>query len=333
MRLASSRVAYRLKTFGRRGIARLGRGEPKSAIGLGFLRRPGRFVTLTASVTAMGLTVGMAVAGNRAPLGSEARKVVCDSAPAALDVGCGEAQPAEPGTDGGQPAAPEPSSPVPGGLTVTEDRPAILGTGSATGDDDGHGNGNPGGDGKGDGDGDGDEDGDGDGEGNGDGDEDDDGDDDEDGDGDDAPTLTAGRPEPLFSLPNLAAGKRIERCIAVTYEGDVPATISLYATRGGTGLDAFLDLDVVRGQMPSSTNGTCTGFVPDAENLAGVGPGVLYDGRLAEFPSGAAPSVTPSGPPWQDGDTHAYKIALSLASQAAAEGLSVQFDLVWKAET
>lgn len=331
MRRASSSVGRSLKTLGRRGVDRLHGGSLKSVAALAFLRRPGRFVTLSASVTAMGLTVGMAVAGNGGP-GFQTRQVPCDSAPAVLKIGCeGAGQVSGVRDDSRQTdwdaTGDTPPISAPGGLVVTDDQPATSGTGGTTipsgGHDSGNGN-NSNGNGNDDDDDDGNDHGDGDGNGDG------NGDGDGDGDPDAPPSLTSSADQPLFTLPNLGAGKTVARCISVTYVGGKPAAVKLYATQGGTGLADHLDLRVTRGLAPAA-NGSCTGFRPDHTDYAGAGPGVLYQGSLAAFPAHSGVALSP-GAPWQSGETHTYRISLSVASDEAAAGLSAFFDFIWGAE-
>jgi hypothetical protein len=115
-----------------------------------------------------------------------------------------------------------------------------------------------------------------------------------------------------FTLTDLAPGDSDTSCLQVTYTGSLPALVRLYGTTTGTGLDAYLNLEVTRG-TGAGTFDDCTGFVADATNYIGQGAGVIYSGTLAAFgadwSAGTADPRTASVPEaWTSGEVHGYRV-------------------------
>jgi hypothetical protein len=131
----------------------------------------------------------------------------------------------------------------------------------------------------------------------------------------------------LFSVSGLVPGRRVARCLTVSYSGTLPAQVRLYGTSGGTGLAGYLDLQVTRGRFSGAAAADCTGFVPDAAAYLGPGhdPGVVVDSPLAALPSTwAASAADPDGTGagrWLPAERHAYRFALVLRADDAAAGL------------
>jgi hypothetical protein len=125
----------------------------------------------------------------------------------------------------------------------------------------------------------------------------------------------------LFSLPALAPGRTVTRYATVASTGS-PASIRLYATVSGTGLDRFLTLTVTRG-----TDGT-NGFVPvGADDEAG--PGIVFSGRLRDFPQTWDAGV--HGGSWAPGETRTFRFEITLSDRAGARGLTAGADFRWEA--
>lgn len=140
----------------------------------------------------------------------------------------------------------------------------------------------------------------------------------------------------MFTLPNAAPGSGDTGCITVTYHGESEATVRLYGTTTGTGLDRYLDLTVTRGTFPSGTPpfDSCGGFVPDPPDYIGAGAGTIYAGTLADFPDSydAGLADPPGAPePWADSETHAYRFAVTLGDDNAAQGLTAGQTFTWEA--
>ena len=131
----------------------------------------------------------------------------------------------------------------------------------------------------------------------------------------------------MFAMSNLKPGDTDAGCIQVTSTGTLPSLVRLYGTTTGSGLDAYLTLTITRGSISSGSFDDCAGFTPDAANHNGLGNGVLYSGTLAAFgDSWAAATVDPKPAlpeAWTTGETHAYKLTLTVADDNNAQGLNV----------
>jgi hypothetical protein len=126
-------------------------------------------------------------------------------------------------------------------------------------------------------------------------------------------------------------------CLAVTYTGDIPATVRMYAVLSGTGLGSYLNLTLERGTMNVNSVPSCTGFAPDGATYAAAS-GVMYTGTVGAFataygsagtalldPTAAAPTT------WTNGTTAAYRFTVSVQNSIAAQGLTCQATVWWEA--
>jgi hypothetical protein len=126
-------------------------------------------------------------------------------------------------------------------------------------------------------------------------------------------------------------------CIKVTYTGSLAATVRMYGTTSGTGLDQYLDLRITRGSYSPSDPGfdSCNNFTADATNYIGAGAGVVYNGTLQGFADDyAAGLVDPtSGSPesWTNNEAHVYRIQVTLQNNAAAAGRNATQVFTWEA--
>lgn len=128
------------------------------------------------------------------------------------------------------------------------------------------------------------------------------------------------------SLPDLGPGDSVTRCLVVTYDGTLPASVRLHGTTGGTGLDSYLDLRVTRGSKSTAFSG-CSDFVADSSTyISGKPAGVVYDGTLAGYPDSSADGLRDpdAGSPetWSTSESHAYRFEVTMQSDAAAQGKS-----------
>jgi len=124
----------------------------------------------------------------------------------------------------------------------------------------------------------------------------------------------------------LAPGDSQVGCIEVTYSGSLNAEVHIFGTdAGGTGLEAFLNLDVERG------TGTCAAFVADQtvwDNTA--------DGDLGTFLTTATNYAT-GADTWQPvggapDDTVPYRITVTLQDNNGAQGLTSTVNFIWEAQ-
>jgi len=138
----------------------------------------------------------------------------------------------------------------------------------------------------------------------------------------------------VASLSNAHPTDSSTGCINVTYGGSLPATVRLYGTTTGTGLDQYLNVVVTRGTKSNATF-DCSTFSADATNYIGQGAGVVYSGTLQGYAdSYAAGLVDPtSGSPetWTNGETHAYRFQVTLQNNTAAQGLNASQVFTWEA--
>ena len=141
----------------------------------------------------------------------------------------------------------------------------------------------------------------------------------------------------LLGLAAAQPGASDTGCIKVTYGGTLPATVRLYGTTTGSGLDQYLDLTVTRGTFNPTEPAfdSCTNFQADATNYIGAGAGVVYSGTLQGFPDGYAGALVDptSGSPesWTAGEVHVYRFQVTLQSNSAAEGLAANQTFTWEA--
>ncbi len=140
----------------------------------------------------------------------------------------------------------------------------------------------------------------------------------------------------LFTtLANMKPGDSETSCIKVKYTGSLAATVRLYASLSGS-LRDYLDLTVTRGTDSNPSYDSCTNFSTAGEgNYIGQGPGVVYSGTLAGFPSSYSGGVIDptSGSPetWTTGEQHSYRLTLTLQNNNAAQGLSSTAAFIWEA--
>jgi Concanavalin A-like lectin/glucanases superfamily len=111
--------------------------------------------------------------------------------------------------------------------------------------------------------------------------------------------------------------------------------VRLYGSTGGSGLDAYLDLTITRGTIPSPSFDSCTGFTADTTDWLGLGGGVIYAGTLAGFgddwTSGTVDAMPSVPEAWTTGESHAYKLTLSVQDNNGAQGKSMSQTFTWEA--
>lgn len=130
----------------------------------------------------------------------------------------------------------------------------------------------------------------------------------------------------MFNASDMTPGDSVENCIVVTYSGTlVPATVSLYGTIGGSGLDAYLDLDLDIGS--GGVFGDCTGFTKDTG-------GDIFTNTLANFSTShtnfgnGLQSWSPAANP----ESKTYRFILTLQDDNGAQGLDASATFTWEAQ-
>lgn len=121
----------------------------------------------------------------------------------------------------------------------------------------------------------------------------------------------------------LSPGTPVDRCIRVTYDGNIdPKPVLLYAAATSGDLAPYLQLTVEIGT--GSSFGSCGNF--SAER-------VLYAGTLSGFAAthaGYATGLT-TWDPAAAGEARTFRFTLSVADDPAASGASATFGFTWEA--
>lgn len=121
----------------------------------------------------------------------------------------------------------------------------------------------------------------------------------------------------LVDLPAMAPGRPVERCITVTYAGNVlPASLAVSAEVTGD-IAPYVSMRVERGS--SGGFETCEGFVSE---------GLLHEGTLAAFVEAGPTDV---GIIREEGASTTFRFVFDLVDDGAAQGRSGTVDVVWEA--
>lgn len=141
----------------------------------------------------------------------------------------------------------------------------------------------------------------------------------------------------MLSLTNAKPGDRDTACIQVTYTGSIPASVRLYDTLSGTGLESYVDVSVTRGTISSGAFDSCANFTPDNYNYDFYWPtGVLWQGSLTAFPSTYTAGIvdtdtTGATESWTTNEVHAYKFQVTVGDVSAAAGKNVTATFTFEA--
>ena len=122
----------------------------------------------------------------------------------------------------------------------------------------------------------------------------------------------------------LAPGIAEERCIEVSYAGDVdPRPVMLYAAATDGPLAPYLDLTIDVGRADVGDFGSCSGFVAES---------TVFSGTLAGFVS-AHPGYATGAPTWDpagSGESRHFRFTVAVQDDPAAAGLSAVFGFSWE---
>jgi hypothetical protein len=123
-------------------------------------------------------------------------------------------------------------------------------------------------------------------------------------------------------------------CIKIKYTGSLGATVRLYASTLTGSLPAHITLVVTRGTGAAAYD-NCTGFTADGTNYGNGGNGIVYNGKLGNFPTTYAGGIVDptSGSPesWTNGEEHWYRFAVTVDDTNAAQGLTGTAGFTWEA--
>jgi hypothetical protein len=133
----------------------------------------------------------------------------------------------------------------------------------------------------------------------------------------------------MLSLANAKPNDSDTSCIKVRYTGSLASSVRLYASVSGS-LTSYLNVTVTRGTGAAAYD-NCSGFTADTTNYNGNGPGVVYSGTLAAFPTTYAAGIVDPTPSWATGEEHWYRFAVSVQDNGAAQGQTASADFTWEA--
>ena len=136
----------------------------------------------------------------------------------------------------------------------------------------------------------------------------------------------------MFNSPGLLPGVTVEKCIEVTYTGNIdPLMVKLYATAPPTnGLAPYLNLTVDVAAANDDAFGTCTDFGSTG------GSTNVYTGTLAAFATAHPDYATGRSTTWDPtgtGQARTFRFTLSVQDVAAAEGKDTTFGFSWETRT
>jgi hypothetical protein len=130
----------------------------------------------------------------------------------------------------------------------------------------------------------------------------------------------------MFANLTLAPGVTVDRCIEVTYDGNVDGdTVLLYAASASGALAPYLDLTIQMGADTPGSFGSCTGF---------SAPTTLYSGTLAGFAAdhGSYPSGRSTWDPADGRESRSFRFSLTVQDVPAAAGKAASFGFSWRME-
>ncbi len=122
----------------------------------------------------------------------------------------------------------------------------------------------------------------------------------------------------------LTPGAPVDRCIQVTYNGNIdPKPILLYSAGSSGDLAPYLQLTIEIGPATGNSFGSCSGFSASS---------VLYTGTLSGF-SAAHPDFANGLQTWDPagaGEARTFRFELSVQNDPAASGVSATFGFTWE---
>ena len=130
----------------------------------------------------------------------------------------------------------------------------------------------------------------------------------------------------MFGNLTLAPGVTVDRCIEVTYEGNVGGDrVLLYAASVSGPLAPYLDLTIQMGADTAGSFGSCAGF---------SAPTTLYSGTLADFAAdhGSYAAGRSTWNPAEGRESRSFRFSLSVRDVPAAAGKTAAFGFSWRME-
>jgi hypothetical protein len=130
----------------------------------------------------------------------------------------------------------------------------------------------------------------------------------------------------MFGNLTLAPGVTVDRCIEVTYDGNVDGdSVLLYAASASGALAPYLDLTIQMGADTPGSFGSCAGF---------SAPTTLYSGTLADFATdhGSYATGRSTWNPADGRESRSFRFGLTVRDVPAAAGKTATFGFSWRME-
>lgn len=135
-----------------------------------------------------------------------------------------------------------------------------------------------------------------------------------------------------YSIPTAKPGDTAERCVRVTFDGNLPSTVKLYrsAFTGSTGLESSVNLTIQ--SAPTGTAANCSDFGTPTTVFATA---ALNTFTATNFAGGISLNDQGGNAVWNNGDAVTYRITAQLQSGApsSAQGLTTgTHSFTWEAQ-
>jgi SipW-cognate class signal peptide len=129
----------------------------------------------------------------------------------------------------------------------------------------------------------------------------------------------------------MPSSSAVVKCIRVTYDGSLDATVKLYASNSTAAVDQYLNLTIEKGSMPTGISfPACTNFSSQATIFNGTLDG--FKTAKTNFASGIS-AFPGAATKWVATDTVVYRFTISLQSGAyGAQGLTSSAGFTWEAQ-
>jgi hypothetical protein len=130
----------------------------------------------------------------------------------------------------------------------------------------------------------------------------------------------------MFADERLIPGLAVERCIAVTFAGNVDVdSVRLYAAATSGNLAPYLDLTITMGAPATGPSNSCTGFTSS---------GTLFSGTLAGFAATHSTYATgrTTWDPSEHEETRGFRFSIAVRDDPAAAGKTAAFGFSWRTE-
>ena len=139
----------------------------------------------------------------------------------------------------------------------------------------------------------------------------------------------------MFTMTGIQPGATATKCINVTYSGNLPAEIRLYADEtAGDGLADYLDVTVERStDAAGGVTADCTGFTEAGKSAVWTNG---TDGDLGAFLAGNTDYASGADAWAADGSASeeaSYKFIVTLQDDNGAQGLSSTVSFTWEAQS